>query len=385
MKSYRWLGIFALLALTAFILYRSSTTFFLLATSLFIAYLLDPLIDLLEKRKVPRTLGIFLVILAFSAVLTLLFLYLVPEIQHQTKQLASKAPSWGQWAYERLGPILDRFHVNVNRQELRNYAAELWNWVIHNIPTATRPILSIFRHMFNGIANFIVGILNIVIVPVMAFYILRDYDKIRLFFYRSLPPKWVPIVKDWAGELDKAVGGFLRGQLTIAVFLAIYYAIGLSLMGVPLGILLGVISGLANMVPYMSIFVGLVPSLLLSFIDQPSWARLLWVLLLFISGQLLEGLVLGPRVMSKETGLHPVVVMVAIMIGGNLMGLIGIILSVPGAAVVKVVLTRFYLRRLADSTKGLTPPNLEESGPNDENPPDSLKPGGPSSSGITGP
>ena len=135
----------------------------------------------------------------------------------------------------------------------------------------------------------------------------------------------------------------MRGQFTIALILATIYAVGLALMGVPLGALLGIISGLANLVPYMSIVAGLVPTLVLFLLsDAPSMGGVLGIILLYVGGQLLEGMYLSPRIMGRETGLHPVVVLVAILIGGTLFGLLGIIVAVPVTAVLQVVLHRWH-------------------------------------------
>jgi predicted PurR-regulated permease PerM len=212
-----------------------------------------------------------------------------------------------------------------------------------HLPGITQGILSIFQTMFTGLANFIVGVLNILLVPVLVFYLLRDFDILRARFYGLLPPHWRPLVADWLGEIDHALGGFLRGQFTIALILATIYAVGLALIGVPLGALLGLISGLANLVPYMSIIVGLVPTLALFLLsDAPSMGGVLSILLLYTGGQLLEGVYLSPRILGRETGLHPVVVMVAILVGGTLFGLLGIIVAVPVTAVLQVVLRRWH-------------------------------------------
>ncbi len=257
-----------------------------------------------------------------------------------------KLPEWSQWVVDRVTPLLYKLDIPVDRESLREYGQKLLVWGQDNIPRLIRPVLNIFRNMFAGITNFIVGILNIVIIPVFAFYLLRDFDRLRDGFYRLIPPERREAVQMWMGAIDRAVGGFIRGQFTIASILAVFYAIGLTLIGVPLGVLVGVISGLANMVPYMSLFVGLLPAMILSFIDEPSWIRLLWILLIFEAGQLMEGVFLGPRIMGKETGLHPVVVMVSIMLGGTLLGLVGIIIAVPIAAVLKVVVQYWHERWL---------------------------------------
>jgi predicted PurR-regulated permease PerM len=212
-----------------------------------------------------------------------------------------------------------------------------------HLPGITQGILSIFQTMFTGLANFIVGVLNILLVPVMVFYLLRDFDILRARFYTLLPPHWRPIVAAWLGEIDHALGGFLRGQCTIALILATIYAVGLALIGVPLGALLGIIAGLANLVPYMSIVAGLVPTLVLFLLSEaPSVGGVLSIILLFLGGQLLEGVYLSPRIMGRETGLHPVVVLVAILVGGTLFGLLGIVLAVPATAVLQVALHRWH-------------------------------------------
>jgi predicted PurR-regulated permease PerM len=115
-----------------------------------------------------------------------------------------------------------------------------------HLPGITQGILSIFQTMFTGLANFIVGVLNILLVPVMVFYLLRDFNILGARFYALLPPHWRPIVADWLGEIDLALGGFLRGQFTIALILATMYAVGLALMGVPLGALLGIMAGVSQ-------------------------------------------------------------------------------------------------------------------------------------------
>ena len=164
-------------------------------------------------------------------------------------------------------PLYKYFGIVLDIESLKGYAGHLSEWVMGHLPGITQRILSIFQSMFTGFANFIVGALNILLVPVLIFYLLRDFDILHARFYTLLPPHWRPVVADWLGEIDRALGGFLRGQFTIALILATIYAVGLALIGVPLGALLGIIAGLANLVPYMSIVVGLIPTLVLLLIE----------------------------------------------------------------------------------------------------------------------
>jgi predicted PurR-regulated permease PerM len=350
-SALRWLGIALASAGLVYVVYLNQATLVLLGISFVVAYLLDPSIDRLEHLGLSRTLAISLLIGVVLVSVGVLFLVIIPQLQSQVRYVAGRAPHWGQWLYEHVDPLLELiapplykyFGIVLDIESLKVYAGRLSDWVMGHLPGITRRILSIFQTMFTGFANFIVGALNILLVPVLIFYLLRDIDIFRVRFYTLMPPHWRPIVADWLGEIDRALGGFLRGQFTIALILATIYAVGLALIGVPLGALLGIIAGLANLVPYMSIVVGLIPTLVFFLLsDAPSLGGILAILLLYVGGQMLEGLYLSPRIMGRETGLHPVVVMMAILVGGTLFGLLGILVAVPVTAVLQVVLHRWH-------------------------------------------
>jgi predicted PurR-regulated permease PerM len=347
----RWLLIALGSACVVYVVYLNQATLILLGISFVVAYLLDPSIDRLERLGLSRTWAISLLTGAVLVGMGVLFLVVIPQVQLQARQVAGRAPRWGQWLYARLTPLLEEaagplsqyFGIALDIESLKTYAAGLWDWVMAHLPGITQGLFSIFQTMFTGLANFIVGVLHIVLVPVLVFYLLRDFDVMHDRFYDLLPPRWRPSVAVWLGEIDHAVGGFLRGQCTIVLILAALYATGLALLGVPLGAVLGIIAGLANFVPYMSIVVGLFPALVLFLLsDAPSMGGVLGIILLYVGGQLLEGVYLSPRIMGRETGLHPVVVMIAILVGGTLLGLLGIIVAVPVAAVLQVVLRRWH-------------------------------------------
>lgn len=337
----RWGLIVAFLLAVGGFLYLVRTTVFLLVLAFLIAYLLDPVVDRLEAWRVPRTLGVLLVSTVLIGLLVAVVWIIVPEVRYQAQVFSQRVPQWTERLYVWAQPILEKLHISLDAQSIEAYAQKLLKWVQANLPRLREPILRVLQGMFTGVAGFIVGVYQFIMVPVMAFYLLRDYNKIGPRFYSLLPPAWRPAAREWLREIDQAVGGFLRGQFLIALFLAIYYAIGLTLLRVPLGFLLGILSGLANIVPYMSLVVGMIPAALLAFLDHPSLWRVLWVLALFESGQLIEGLILGPRVMGRQTGLHPVTVILAILVGGTLMGLWGVFLAVPAAALLKAVFQRW--------------------------------------------
>ncbi len=343
----RWFLILLASAAGLWLLYQIRTIIALVAIAYLIAYIFDPVIDRLEAWHIPRTVGILMIGLVIAGAIVGVTLTVIPEMRRQTAQLIAHAPEWGGRIYEKIQPVLDELQISINRENLERYAQKLLSYVQENIPRLASPIIQAIRNMFTGIANFIVGVFYVIIVPVMAFYFLRDYDRIREGFYRYVPPHWRPTVRSWLTDIDRVLGGFLRGQFLIAMILALLYATGLTLLDVPLGFLLGLISGLANMIPYMAAVVGVLPAMVLSLMSEGSLIKLIWILALYEAGQLLEGLILGPRITGHTTGLHPAVVIISIMIGGTLMGIWGILLAVPVAGILKVAFLRWFTRQQA--------------------------------------
>lgn len=248
---------------------------------------------------------------------------------------------------ENVIPLLETVNQNftdkpLEETELSDYAKTIWNQVIQARDDIWDSFVSALKKTYQGVSGVIVGVLNFIMLPVFTFYFMLDYKRINSRFYDLMPPHWRINVRDWLGEIDNVLGSFIRGQFTIACILALIYSVGLSILQVPMGAVIGIVAGMANMVPYMSIVVGLVPALLFALLESGDVMQLLWVLIIFVGGQAFEGLYLSPRIMSGEVGLHPVIVIVAIIVGGTLFGLAGVLLAVPVTAVLKVIFQRLH-------------------------------------------
>ncbi len=337
----------ALLRLVAFvgamvlvlvILIKFDQIFLPLLLGLTVSYLLDPAVSWFERRGRSRVTGVIVI----SAVLILLvvgfFLYLVPTAIDQGQRLAKRLPQYEQRLEEQIGPLMTRLRARYP-EELETLNQKVREAITSNLDRVVDVAGFVgkrLRNMFGNLLQLFLFLLNLVFVPVFAFYMLVDWPKIKRGALNLVPVPYRETVLERVGEVNQAVAGFVRGQLTIAMVLAAINAIGLMIIGVPFGLMIGIIAGLANMIPYMALVVGLTPALVLCWAEFQSWPRLLAVVAVFGGAQLLEGTVLSPRILSGHVNLHPVWVLLSVIAGGSLFGFFGMLIAVPTAAAIQV-------------------------------------------------
>ncbi|GHD32749.1 AI-2E family transporter [Halioglobus pacificus] len=298
-----------------------------------IAYLGDPLVDALERRKVSRTVGVVLVFLLFSSIVFLLLLLAIPMLLQQLDAMVSKIPAIYRWiTTEALPWIQARFSVEEAGLPRVDWSAQLAdNW-----QSLGRLTANTFKQITGSGASLLLGIANMALVPVVAFYLMRDWDAIMSRMLMIFPRAWQDRVNHMVGEADEVVGAFIRGQLIVMCALGVIYSAGLWMVGVQLALLLGVIAGLASIVPYLGFAVGIVASLIAAWAQSGDWLMLLSVAVVFGVGQLIESMVLTPILVGDRIGLHPVAVIFALMAGGQLAGFVGVLVALPVAAVIMV-------------------------------------------------
>jgi len=187
---------------------------------------------------------------------------------------------------------------------------------------------------------------NLILIPVLTFYLLRDWDDLVARFRELLPRKHADKIIKISGECDDMLAGFLRGQLMVMLALSIMYCIGLTFIGLDLALLIGVIAGIVSFVPYLGLFIGILLAGLAAYLQFQEWLPILWVVLIFGFAQTVEGMFLTPRFVGERIGLHPVAVIFAVMAGGTLFGFVGVLLALPVAAVVMVLLRHAHHRYL---------------------------------------
>ncbi len=322
-----------LLLLYAFYAFRSVLIAFFIAALL--AYLLDPLVDLLERIRLPRWVGILLLLVVLLVFVVLVSILVFPLIQAHVRALIERFPQYVEkirgwvvpWVVQVTGmePAEMGLSVDALAARLKSLPPDLW-----------RSLSQLALKATSGLLNVTLLLVNLAIIPVATFYLLRDFDALKERALGHIPPNRREFLVQRFVRMDDLLGGFIKGQLLVALALAIVYSVGLMIVGTPLPILIGFLAGLANIVPYMGLLVGLIPALLMTLLEFGDLPHSLGVLAVFVVGQGLEGFVLTPRIVGERVGLHPVVVMMAVVLGGAAFGFLGVLLGVPAAVVLKV-------------------------------------------------
>lgn len=327
----------ALILLCLLYLVRRVVTPFFIAFAL--AYLLDPLVDRLENLKIPRTAGVLLLMFVFSGGLFLGGVVLIPLFQLQVHELTVKLPDYIKILQSWIHPLLEEvsgFDSGKTQEILNVGLKKLGELPLHIVTNATSFLWSSISNLFNV---FLMAF-NLFVIPVVTFYLLRDFDTINEKIRNLIPRRFLGKATEIILEIDGVLSRFVRGQLMVAFLMAVLYSIGLFLCGTPLGLFIGAFAGFANMVPYLGLIFGLLPAAVLTFLHYQEIMPILWVVAVFGVVHALESMFITPRVMGDQIGLHPVVIMLAILIGAEFFGLLGIVLAVPVTAVLNVLMRR---------------------------------------------
>jgi predicted PurR-regulated permease PerM len=335
----------ALTLLLGALLYLLAPVLTPFAVGALLAYLFDPLVDRLERRGFSRTLGVVTVFVLITLALVGVVLLLIPMLQREVVKFTNNLPEYVAWFEQTAIPWVEsQTGLSLDHLETGNLLAlvqQYWQ----EAGTAAATVVGGLSRSGMAVLGFMV---NLLLVPVVAFYLLRDWDvmvaRIRLLLPRAIEPT----VSRLAHDSDVVLGGFLRGQLSVMLALGSMYALGLWAIGIDLALLIGFIAGLVSFVPYLGVFVGLGISLIAALVQYGDLLHVVLVCVVFGIGQTLEGFVLTPWLVGDRIGLHPVAVIFAVMAGGQLFGFFGVLMALPVAAVVMVLL-RYLHQRYTES------------------------------------
>lgn len=322
-------------------------------------YLTVPIVNFLERKGIKRIYGTWFV-LALLAILISLFVAWIPVIVEQAKDFLLQ---WGDiWAtyQEQLINYLPKnifSDIQLNFDKIFNYVYNLnWNWsrLFNNTWSSLTSILGV-------VTQIAVALLT---APIILFYMLKDAPKIKKTVAPFIPVKIRKTTLDMLSDMNNQVSGYIRGQILVAVAVTIMFVIGYTIIGLDFGLIIGVSAGLLNVIPYLGSFIGMVPAIIVAVVDSP--LMLVKVLLVFAIEQSIESRIISPLVLGSNLHIHPVVIMLLLIAGGNMWGVPGIIFIIPIYAVLKVIF--IYIFRWYHDVSGLyEDENGQEIFPFDEN------------------
>lgn len=299
--------------------------------SILLAYLLNPLVLRFQKWHIPHLISVTLVFTLIFLAFLFIILMLVPIIQDQILALIDELPSIMLWLQTTLIPRLQEL---INFETLKNSLAGFMPKAGEIVTIVTRSGTRIIEWMT-----------NIVLIPVVTFYVLRDWAKLCETIKSILPTSKKATILKLTHECDEVLGAFFRGQFLVMVSVFIIYSVGLSIVGLKVGFVIGLIGGLLSIVPYLGSIFVLTTATLYAFAQFGTLSALIGVWVVYLIGQSLESWVLTPYLVGHRIGLHPVVIIFAIMAGGALFGFFGVLVALPAAALIKVLL-RFFRHQL---------------------------------------
>ncbi|GAB4120866.1 MAG: AI-2E family transporter [Sideroxydans sp.] len=328
----QWL---ALTAATFALLYLLAPILAPFVAAAILAYVFDPLVDRLCAWKLPRTLGVLVVMLGAALLGLALLLIMLPLLQQEMAHLAQRLPQWLDTARLNLLPVLQRW-FGVEPEWDSVALKQLW---LDHWQKAGGMASGVLLPWLGDSGSALLALFtNLLLIPVVMFYLLRDWDDLLARVDGLLPRHWHTQLRRLAGEADQVLGEFLRGQISVMLLMSAFYVLVLWLVGLEFSLPIGIVAGMLVFIPYLGMVLGLLLATLAGLMQFGFSNHLLLVWVVFGAGQLLEGMVVTPWLVGERIGLHPLAVIFALLAFGQLFGFFGLLLALPLAAIVLVAL-----------------------------------------------
>ncbi|MBO1004655.1 AI-2E family transporter [Pseudogracilibacillus auburnensis] len=304
----------------------------------FIAYyLLNPVVNFLERFRIKRIWGIIILILGISGLLTSVILILAPIIETQIKDLIKNFPNY-------LNQMGIGIQAWMQSSIFGDYYDQGYEWVVTNLSEIPKIIGNYIDNAYEGVRNLVTTVTNVIVAlvtfPIILFFLLKDGVRFKHYFLRLLPPKNRKDVHQILKNMDEQVGSYIQGQIIVATCIGILLYIGYLIIGLDYAIILALIAAITSVVPYLGPTIAISPAIIIAIVHSPF--MLLKLAIVWVAVQFLEGNFISPNVMGKTMKVHPLTIIIVLLVAGNLFGLIGVILGIPGYAIVKVLVQFCY-------------------------------------------
>ena len=337
-----WFFAFLLLA---FMLYKLSGVLAPFVVGLAVAYFFDPVADFLEEVGLSRGLSACVVIFSFLGLVAAILFLIFPLLKGQVVGLVTRIPQFFELLKKEVEPVFNYFYENFSDSEMtdfqsaaNSYAGDILSWFGGFLQDV----------WIGGLAFF--NVLSLIIIsPLVAFYLLRDWDKIVKRFDELLPRNTADIFREQLSIIDDTVAAFVRGQASVCLVLGLFYSIALTLVGLDFGLLVGLSTGILAFIPYVGAGIGFVVGTGIAIAQFSDWQTVGLVVVIFVTGQTAESYLLTPKLVGDRVGLHPIWIIFSLLAGGVLFGFTGVLLAVPVTAVIGV-LVRFAIETYLKSS-----------------------------------
>lgn len=300
------------------------------AVSFFIAYLFDPIIDWFEARRIPRWASILGIMALGITLFVLLMLWLIPVVTSEVQYLANNSPKYVASAVGFLQESAAKMHIQLDmdsiKQHLAMKAAESFN-----------TIFSSLSGVISSVSSVIGTIIQLSIIPILVFYFLRDFDRLNEKLFAIIDKKYGSEYRGYFQQFDKILSEYFRGQIIVASILAILYTTVLVIIGIKPAVIVGLVAGILSVVPYLGFIIGFTSSIILAALQFSDFIHPLFVVIGFAIVQSIEGNFLTPKIIGESLGLHPTAVIFALLAGGSLFGIAGMIIALPVAAFIRII------------------------------------------------
>lgn len=324
-----FLGVVLVLAL-AYVLRGVLVPLFL---AFLLAYALDPFVDRLESLRVPRSLGAILVMLGIAGLVTTVLIYAIPMFVDEVTDASATLPDKLRSLQTRVEPWLaTTLHIKLPHTMSDLSKVFEKHAIVPSVDTARTALFGTLGYV--GVA------LSALIVPVFALYLLMDFDTIVVRVEQLIPRRWSPGISSVGRDIHKTLSGYVRGQLTANIVLAALYATGLRIVDIRLAVPIGVLTGLLAFVPYIGFATGLLLALSMAILDWQGFGTVAGVLVVMVGVQMIDAMLITPRIVGRSVGLAPLEVILTMMAAGSLFGFLGVLLAVPLGAVAKILIQR---------------------------------------------
>jgi len=336
-NTWRMLLVVSAAILILGVLFAWSRVLFPVMVAFLIAYLTHPLASFFERHRLPRILGFLVILLLFASLILLIFVAFLPAIVHELMFLGQKLPSWQEVMEKHIGPLL----ADLEERYPESYALlqeRLTEWAQQNLPSIAQRLVSWLAGLISSAFGLVGILVNLILIPVIAAYLTVDFHRLLGTLRLLVPRPVLPSVEKVVQDVNQVLKDFLKGQLLVAMALGIMYTAGLLLVRAPLALVIGPLAGVFSLVPYLGLLVGVGMASILTLLEYQDIWHLVGVLATFAVAQSVDGWFLTPRLLGKRVGLHPVWILVALLLGGELFGLPGVVVGVPVAATLRVVL-----------------------------------------------